>query len=139
MATLLHGVQDEPWFDTFYESLPVAGVSERFVGGTLRSRMVGTPAAGNVHAKTGSLTGATALSGYVTTADGQDLIFAIIMNNYLSAKPSDLEDRIAIRLASHGGEDAEVSTFSRVAPQRLDVDDTLAPDGDVECSWVKAC
>ncbi len=139
VATLLHGVQDEPWFDAFYQSLPVAGVSERFVGGTLRFRMSGTPAAGNVHAKTGSLTGATALSGYVTTADGQDLIFAIIMNNYLSAKPSDLEDRIAIRLASHGGEDAEVSTFSRVAPQRLDVDDTLAPDGDVECSWVKAC
>lgn len=133
LVALLHGVQDEPWFDTWYASMPVAGVEERFVGGTLRFRMDGTAAEGNVRAKTGSLTGATALSGYVTTADGEDLVFAIIMNNYLSSQPRDLEDRIAIRLAEHTADRAVTAGTLRApaSPVKL-------PDG-LECSWTKAC
>jgi CheY-like chemotaxis protein len=73
---------------------------DRMVGGTLRNRMRNTPAANNVHAKTGSLTGASALSGYVTDADGERLVFSIIFNNYLSGAPTDLQDKIAILLAT---------------------------------------
>ena len=69
LAALLGAAQDRPWFPTWYEALPIAGKADRLVGGTLRSRMRGTAAEGKVHAKTGSLTGVSGLSGYVTTAE----------------------------------------------------------------------
>jgi D-alanyl-D-alanine carboxypeptidase/D-alanyl-D-alanine-endopeptidase (penicillin-binding protein 4) len=58
--------------------LPVAGVS-----GTLEDRFNDKSekvARGNVHAKTGTLVGVAALTGYLTTADGATLVFAIIAN-----------------------------------------------------------
>jgi D-alanyl-D-alanine carboxypeptidase/D-alanyl-D-alanine-endopeptidase (penicillin-binding protein 4) len=63
--------------DIFIASLPVAGVD-----GTLERRMVGTPAEGKVQAKTGSLRYASTLSGYVTTARGEHLVFSIMANNH---------------------------------------------------------
>ncbi|MFD1050573.1 D-alanyl-D-alanine carboxypeptidase, partial [Kibdelosporangium lantanae] len=39
-------------------------------------------AANNLHGKTGSMTGVSALSGYVTSADGQPLVFSMISNNF---------------------------------------------------------
>lgn len=135
IATVLDAVEEKPWFDVWFEALPIAGESERLVGGTLRSRMRGTPAEGNVHAKTGSLTGASSLSGYVTDADGDRLIFSVVFNDYLSGKPSDLEDRIAIRLAMFSEEGA--APAARVRAPEMDLPGGL-PD-DVECSWVKAC
>ncbi|MCX6956288.1 MAG: D-alanyl-D-alanine carboxypeptidase/D-alanyl-D-alanine-endopeptidase [Verrucomicrobia bacterium] len=59
----------------FAESLPVAGVD-----GSLRRRMKGTPAEGNVQAKTGTLRYANSLSGYVKTAAGERLAFALMLN-----------------------------------------------------------
>jgi D-alanyl-D-alanine carboxypeptidase/D-alanyl-D-alanine-endopeptidase (penicillin-binding protein 4) len=47
IITVLSSLQDEPWYDQWYESMPVAGIEERFVGGTLRFRMAGTAAEGN--------------------------------------------------------------------------------------------
>ena len=44
--------------------------------------MRGTPAQGNVHAKTGYIDKARSLSGYVTTADGRMLLFSALCNNY---------------------------------------------------------
>lgn len=44
--------------------------------------MKGTPAEGNANAKTGTLDKARSLSGYVTTADGQVLLFAMLANNF---------------------------------------------------------
>jgi D-alanyl-D-alanine carboxypeptidase/D-alanyl-D-alanine-endopeptidase (penicillin-binding protein 4) len=54
-------------------SLPVAGYD-----GTLQKRMIGTEAEGNVRAKTGTVTGISSLAGYLTTASGHVLAFAII-------------------------------------------------------------
>src|SRR5207248_6016176 len=54
--------------DDFIRALPIAGVD-----GSLRKRMKGTPAEGNVRAKTGSLRWANSLSGYVTTGAGERL------------------------------------------------------------------
>jgi D-alanyl-D-alanine carboxypeptidase/D-alanyl-D-alanine-endopeptidase (penicillin-binding protein 4) len=131
ISALLLAVRVEPWFPVWYEALPVAGVTDRMVGGTLRSRMVGTPAAGNVHAKTGTLTGVSALSGYVTDATGRRLVFSMINNNSLTGVAA-LADAVAVALASHGGP----ASRAAVPP----VDTVQAPNGnEVECSWVKRC
>ncbi|GAA2701198.1 D-alanyl-D-alanine carboxypeptidase [Micromonospora olivasterospora] len=131
-AALLHAVRSEPWFDAWYAALPVAGNADRFVGGTLRSRMRGTPAAGNVHAKTGSLTGVSSLSGYVTAADGHLLAFSVVLNNYVASSVKGLEDQIAIALAPYDGRSAGAA---RVAPPTAP-ETPRTPEG-VECSWVK--
>ncbi|GAB3383358.1 D-alanyl-D-alanine carboxypeptidase/D-alanyl-D-alanine-endopeptidase [Micromonospora halotolerans] len=129
---LLSAVRAEPWFDTWYAALPVAGNPERFVGGTLRSRMAGTAAANNVHAKTGSLTGASSLSGYATDADGHVLAFSVVLNNYLTSSVKGLEDQIAIALASYT---AKATTTARVAVPTAP-ESPRVPEG-LECSWVK--
>lgn len=61
-------------------SLPIAGID-----GTLRKRMRGTSASGNVRAKTGTLTGIITLSGYCTAANGHDLCFVILNNGIMHA------------------------------------------------------
>lgn len=98
---LLYAVQSKSWYPAFLNSLPVAGNEERFVGGTLRNRMKGTAAAGNVWAKTGSLNGVTTLSGYVETKSGETLIFSIMVNNYLSNTVNEVLDEVVIALANY--------------------------------------
>jgi D-alanyl-D-alanine carboxypeptidase/D-alanyl-D-alanine-endopeptidase (penicillin-binding protein 4) len=88
--------------DAYLQSLPIAGVD-----GTLKNRMKGTPAAGNVRAKTGTLRWANSLSGHVKTAGGERLLFSIMLNRYHSTDPNhsaraDL-DAIAVMLASFNG------------------------------------
>lgn len=61
----------------YRESLPIAGVD-----GTLERRMRGTPAEGNVRAKTGTLAYTFTLSGYVTTARGEQLVFSFMANHH---------------------------------------------------------
>jgi len=63
----------------FYDALPVGGQN-----GTLEYRFGGALAEGNVRAKTGTLTGASALSGYVTTAGGTPLSFVIFCNHHMA-------------------------------------------------------
>jgi D-alanyl-D-alanine carboxypeptidase/D-alanyl-D-alanine-endopeptidase (penicillin-binding protein 4) len=84
----------------FREALPVAGVD-----GTLRTRMRGTPAQGNVRAKTGTLSTATSLSGYVFSAAGERLVFSLMINNPpRDANPrTDFTDAVAVLLASFAG------------------------------------
>lgn len=84
----------------FREALPVAGVD-----GTLRNRFRGTVAANNVRAKTGTLSSAASLSGYLKTTAGEDLVFSIIVNNYprgTDARASCI-DPITVLLASFAG------------------------------------
>jgi D-alanyl-D-alanine carboxypeptidase/D-alanyl-D-alanine-endopeptidase (penicillin-binding protein 4) len=77
IVTVLDAMRRSPDFRLFYDALPIAGVD-----GTIRNRMKGTPAEGNLHAKTGTLDKARSLSGYVTTADGRMLLFSALANNY---------------------------------------------------------
>jgi D-alanyl-D-alanine carboxypeptidase/D-alanyl-D-alanine-endopeptidase (penicillin-binding protein 4) len=76
IVALLTFAQKQPWFDTYYNSLPVAGVD-----GTLEDRMKNTPAAGHIHAKTGSVEHVRTLSGFAETASGRRLIFSFLSNN----------------------------------------------------------
>jgi D-alanyl-D-alanine carboxypeptidase/D-alanyl-D-alanine-endopeptidase (penicillin-binding protein 4) len=82
IAELLTAMAGRKDFDDFEASLPIAGVD-----GTLKHRLIGTAAQGNVHAKTGTLTSARALSGYFTGASGKQYLFSIVMNNYPGSAP----------------------------------------------------
>ena len=78
LVGVLQRMHDDPRHKAAYlATLPVAGKS-----GTLAARMTGTAAEGNVHAKTGSMSNVRALSGYVTSADGEPLAFAVLANNF---------------------------------------------------------
>jgi D-alanyl-D-alanine carboxypeptidase/D-alanyl-D-alanine-endopeptidase (penicillin-binding protein 4) len=76
LCRLLVAMDAHPAREAFRASLPVAGRD-----GTLRARLTEGPAAGNARAKTGSLALVSALSGYVTTADGERIAFALVTNN----------------------------------------------------------
>lgn len=99
LTKLLAAVQDKKWFPAFEKALPVAGEPDRLVGGTLRNRMTGDATKGNVKAKTGSITSVSTLSGYVTSKDGQKLVFSILTNNYIDGPITPIEDQIATVLA----------------------------------------
>jgi len=89
-----------PDFAVFRRSLAIAGVD-----GTLKDRMRGTAAAGNVRAKTGTLNAASSLSGYVTTASGHTLSFSMLMNG----------DPVPISRA-HAAQDAVAVLLARSTP-----------------------
>ncbi|MFQ5504131.1 MAG: D-alanyl-D-alanine carboxypeptidase/D-alanyl-D-alanine-endopeptidase [Planctomycetota bacterium] len=74
IARLLGRVRDSSYYAVYRNALARGGVS-----GTLRSRFRGS-LRGAVSAKTGTLRGATSLSGYVRCKSGQSLIFSILMN-----------------------------------------------------------
>ena len=87
-------------FDSFFKSLPVAGVD-----GLLKERMKHSAAENNLHAKTGTISGVSTLSGYVRTKDGELLAFSIMMQNFIgSAKPFRVaQDSIGILMANLSG------------------------------------
>jgi len=97
LVKALDAARRHPDFHVLFDALPVAGVD-----GTLENRMRGTPAQGNVHAKTGYIDKARSLSGFVTTADGRLLIFSALCNNYsVPTKAVErVQDALAVRLAS---------------------------------------
>ena len=97
LARILVAMARRPDFDVFYQALPIAGVD-----GTIAGRMRGTAAAGNVHAKTGSISNVRSLSGYVTTADGERLVFVMIANHFTVPRRvvELVQDRALERLAN---------------------------------------
>lgn len=76
VVMLLKYAQQQPWFATYFASLPVAGVD-----GSLEPRMKGTVAEGRIHAKTGSVEHVRTLSGFADTPGGRRLIFSFLGNN----------------------------------------------------------
>jgi len=96
VTILTHVDRDQRLRGPFEASLPIAGRD-----GTLANRMKGTPAEGNARAKTGSMTAVRGTSGYVTSADGEPLVFSILANSYDTpgATITAAEDAIIVRLA----------------------------------------
>jgi len=100
-VALLTMMATNRWAPDYFAALPIAGVD-----GTLRRRMKNTPAFQNVHAKTGTLRWVNALSGYVTTAAGERLVFSLLLNRYdppANRKRTDELDAIANWLAGFAG------------------------------------
>jgi D-alanyl-D-alanine carboxypeptidase/D-alanyl-D-alanine-endopeptidase (penicillin-binding protein 4) len=96
LVHILKFMHQHPHFRCFYDALAIAGVD-----GTLATRMKRTKAENNVHAKTGTLANASALSGYMQTADGEMLAFSILANNYVASKDAAeyVQDKALARLA----------------------------------------
>jgi len=96
IVSILAGMSKEASFSTFYESLPIAGVD-----GTIRRRMKGTKAEGNVHAKTGSIGYVRSLSGYVTSSDSEMFTFSMIANHYTVPTPfaEKIQDEVCVMLS----------------------------------------
>jgi D-alanyl-D-alanine carboxypeptidase/D-alanyl-D-alanine-endopeptidase (penicillin-binding protein 4) len=92
---LLQAATAQPWGSAFRDALPVAGRS-----GTLAGRFRGTPAEGNVHAKTGTIIGGRSLAGYLTTAGGRDAVFAIVVNGDGWRSAGRAIDRLVVTLAA---------------------------------------
>ena len=96
VTVLTRMYRDERHRAAFTDALPVAGVD-----GTLEGRMKDTEAQGNARAKTGSIANTRSLSGFVTSADGEPLVFSMIANNF-NVPASDATavlDRAVVRLA----------------------------------------
>lgn len=73
---MLLAARDAEWFDVFFDGLPRSGEEP----GTLATRFLGTEAAGDVVAKTGTIGTAVALSGYLETDGGRDVVFSAVAN-----------------------------------------------------------
>jgi D-alanyl-D-alanine carboxypeptidase/D-alanyl-D-alanine-endopeptidase (penicillin-binding protein 4) len=83
----------------FRDSLPTACVD-----GTLKQRMCGTPAAGRVQAKTGTLPGVVTLTGYTTTTSGRPVRFSILLASAPnSIRARDAIDRAVVAIAAFAG------------------------------------
>ncbi|SDK08824.1 D-alanyl-D-alanine carboxypeptidase / D-alanyl-D-alanine-endopeptidase (penicillin-binding protein 4) [Actinopolyspora mzabensis] len=143
LTELLDTARDRPWFEAWKRALPLAGAPDRMTGGTLGGRMRGTAAEGNVSAKTGSMTGVTALSGYVRTRTERPLVFSVVFNGFLSAPPRDLQDAVAVRLARLGtgrpGPVPNPGQRDRSAGSAVDIPSTRPDESMFECSWSKSC
>lgn len=96
-AELLVAMRSHPAFDDYYDSLLIAGQDGD-------PRRLDAPAArGNVHTKTGTIRGVSALSGYATTQDGELLAFSVITNGMPGGKAASIaiEDAVAEALAGY--------------------------------------
>ncbi|HEY3011218.1 MAG TPA: D-alanyl-D-alanine carboxypeptidase/D-alanyl-D-alanine-endopeptidase [Gemmatimonadales bacterium] len=78
---LLRFMRRHPRYSTFAAGLPQAGLV-----GSLRTRFQGTPLAGRVRAKTGSISRVHSLSGYIELGGGRALTFSVEANHH--AEPS---------------------------------------------------
>ncbi len=102
LVRVLQYARTRDWFPTFYDALPVAGNPDPAIGGTLTDRMVNTAAQNNLRAKTGTLTGVTALSGYVADKTGRLYTFSML-GSYKTSSPRVVFDKVGATLAGWSG------------------------------------
>ncbi|MDB5241534.1 MAG: D-alanyl-D-alaninecarboxypeptidase/D-alanyl-D-alanine-endopeptidase [Spirosoma sp.] len=77
MTGILSAMSHDSAFSVFYETIPIIGQT-----GTVRTLGRGTPAAGNVRAKSGSIEGVRAYAGYFTAIDGERMSFCVLVNKF---------------------------------------------------------
>ena len=88
VTTLLRYAARQPWGAGYRNSLPIGGVD-----GTLASRFTTPGLKGRVYAKTGTLSEAMALSGYLVASSGRTLVFSILVGSYT---PGSSAERAAV-------------------------------------------
>ena len=82
VARVLRHWLDHPLQPEFEAALPLAGQD-----GTLKKRFTNHPAKKFIRAKTGSLTGVSALAGYLHTSSNKKLVFVFLFNGPDPLKP----------------------------------------------------
>lgn len=97
LTRLLVYASQQPWGAEYRASLPVGGVD-----GTLSGRFMQGPLKGKVFAKTGTLAGVNALSGYLTAASGHTVVFSILCNDHMPDGDATVKaiDRIVADIAA---------------------------------------
>ncbi|PIE21007.1 MAG: D-alanyl-D-alanine carboxypeptidase/D-alanyl-D-alanine-endopeptidase [Arachnia propionica] len=79
LADVVLRIASDPKLSILLDSLPAAGVT-----GTLHQRFdadLADPARGMAHAKSGTLSGVSTLAGVTVTADGRQVVFAVMIND----------------------------------------------------------
>jgi len=96
LVLVLDAMRKSAHGDVFMAALPIAGVD-----GTIRNRMRGTAAQGNLRAKTGTLDMVRSLSGYVTTPSGRTMLFSVLANHFRvpTREVEMVQDAIGVMLA----------------------------------------
>ncbi len=94
---LLRYMKLQKYGKVYFDSLPIGGVD-----GTISGRMKNSITMGKIHAKTGYIGDVRCLSGYVTTADNETLVFSFMANNYTvsTKKAEDIQDKACELLAN---------------------------------------
>jgi D-alanyl-D-alanine carboxypeptidase/D-alanyl-D-alanine-endopeptidase (penicillin-binding protein 4) len=96
---LLRHMYFHPWGAEFVQSLPGAGEED----GSLHVRMTLPPYRGNIFAKTGTIEGVSALSGYARAVSGKTYAFSVLLNRTRSTgEARQAQDRIVMALVDHG-------------------------------------
>lgn len=97
VTTLLAYASHQSWGRTYRNALPTGGVD-----GTLSDRFTSPAMRGRVHAKTGTLDEANALSGYIQGRSGRTYVFSIFCNSRNPGTDTQVHvmDRIVTALAS---------------------------------------
>ena len=98
----------------YMASLPIAGVD-----GTLKNRMQGMSTEKVLRAKTGTLSGVSALSGYTKTADGEVFAFGILISHYVGSATTarGIQDKIGdfiTQFSRHLAETLEISSLRQI-------------------------
>lgn len=79
LAGVLQAMQQSPWAPEFQSSLPIAALD-----GTMRKRMLNSPAAARARIKTGTLKNVVAIAGYVPDANNQLCVVVAMINSDLA-------------------------------------------------------
>ncbi|MBW3500764.1 D-alanyl-D-alanine carboxypeptidase/D-alanyl-D-alanine-endopeptidase [Janthinobacterium sp. NKUCC08_JDC] len=78
MAAVLQAMQQSPWAPEFQSSLPIVALD-----GTMRKRLLNSPAAARARIKTGTLKNVVAIAGYVPDANNQLCVVVAMINSDL--------------------------------------------------------
>lgn len=78
LAGVLQAMQQSVWAPEFQSSLPIVALD-----GTMRKRLLGSPAAARARIKTGTLKNVVAIAGYVPDANNQQCVVVAMINSDL--------------------------------------------------------
>ncbi len=99
LVRLLREMYDHRWGKELFNSLPVSGTPEQ----SLEDRLDRAPYRGNVHAKTGTLSGVSSLSGYARARSGRIYVFSILANRTRTAwQARNAQDAIVRAIIDNG-------------------------------------